>query len=286
MRHFTPPQTRPDAEMEPAMIAQTTAAARSRRSTRPAPRTSRAKKQDVCRISPAEREALLNQHIGLVHHVARQLARGLSTAAELDELVSAGSVGLIQAVDSFDKSRGLSFSTYAVPRIRGAMLDELRKLDHVPRNVRRRTRDITRAKESLAGSLRRSPTEQELSTHLQVPADMLRRWELDAEGAAVCSLDQPIRSEPTGATLADSMADDRALSIEDVLTREHEVGQLKAAIGRLKEQERTVLALNFFEELKLQDIATVLGLSVCRISQIRTAALSKLRVSLRDLRAS
>jgi RNA polymerase sigma factor FliA len=270
--------------MEPAMIAQTTA--RTRRSNRPPQRAPRGSKKVNGRISPAEREALLNQHIGLVHHVARQLARGLSTAAELDELVSAGSVGLIQAVDSFDKSRGLSFSTYAVPRIRGAMLDELRKLDHVPRNVRRRTRDVTRAKDSLAGSLRRAPTEEELSAHLQVPTDMLRRWELDAEGAAVCSLDQPMRAEPTGATLADSMSDDRALSIEDVLVREQEVAELKAAIGRLKEQERTVLALNFFEELKLQDIATVLGLSVCRISQIRTAALSKLRVSLRDLRVS
>lgn len=268
------------------MIAYTSLTGPNRRSTRSVKAPPRATKRTANRITAAEREALLTQHLGLVHHVARQLARGLSTAAELDELVSAGSVGLIQAADSFDKSRGLSFSTYAVPRIRGAILDELRKLDHVPRNVRRRTRDVSRAREALAGSLRRAPTEDELSRQLQVPTAMLRKWELDAEGATLCSLDQPMRAEPSGSTLADSMADDRAISLDDVLTHEHEVGQLKEAIGRLKEQERTVLALNFFEELKLQEIATVLGLSVCRISQIRTAALAKLRVSLRDLRVA
>lgn len=237
-------------------------------------------------IAPADREALLAQNVGLVHHVARQLANHLSTAAELDELVSAGSLGLVQAVDSFDRSRGLSFSTYAVPRIRGAILDELRRQDHVPRNVRRRTREMSRAREALAGALRRQPTVEELSGHLEVSTDMVRRWELDAEGAHVCSLDQPLRADAANATLGDAMMDDRAPGIDELLTREQEVARLTRAIATLKQQERTVLALNFFEELKLQEIATVLGLSVCRISQIRTAALAKLRVALNDLRAA
>jgi RNA polymerase sigma factor for flagellar operon FliA len=261
------------------MIATSAASGRSRRPAR-TPRNPRPIK------SAAERDALLMQHIGLVHHVARQLANHLSTAAELDELVSAGALGLIQAVDSFDRDRGLSFSTYAVPRIRGAILDELRKQDHVPRNVRRRTRDVSRAREALAGVLRRAPTEDELSRQLCVPTDVLRKWELDAEGATICSLDQPMRTDPTGATLGETLYDDRLSSLDDLLTHEQEVGQLKRAILDLKEQERTVLALNFFEELKLQEIATVLGLSVCRISQIRTAALAKLRTALNELRAA
>ena len=271
------------------MIHNSTVPPRSRRTSRPAKRTAKRTvrdKQTSRRASTAEREVLLTQHLGLVHHVARQLARGLSTAAELDELVGAGTVGLIQAADSFDRSRGLSFSTYAVPRIRGAILDELRKQDHVPRNVRRRTRDVSRARDALASALQRAPTDAELSRQLQIPAEMLRRWELDAEGALQCSLDQPMRAESTGGAFAEALADDRAASLDDVLSREYEVDQLKAAIVRLKEQERTVLALNFFEELKLQEIATVLGLSVCRISQIRTTALAKLRVMLRDLRAA
>ncbi|MGH7677748.1 MAG: sigma-70 family RNA polymerase sigma factor [Gemmatimonadaceae bacterium] len=266
------------------MIQNTALSSRRRRTDRLSKGVSRRAPDNTSAAD--EREALLTQHIGLVHHVARQLARGLSTAADLDELVSAGTMGLIQAADSFDRGRGLSFSTYAVPRIRGAILDELRKQDHVPRNVRRRTREVSRARDSLVAALRRAPTDAELSQHLQVPTEMLRRWELDAEGAAVCSLDQPARGDASGATMADAMADERAVSLDDVLSHEYEVEQLKAAISELKEQERTVLALNFFEELKLQDIATVLGLSVCRISQVRTAALIKLRTRLHALRAA
>lgn len=232
------------------------------------------------------RDAFLTQHFGLVHHVARQMANRLSTQADLDELISAGAVGLVQAVDSFDRKRGLSFSTYAVPRIRGAILDELRKQDHVPRNVRRRTRDLSRARDALTRTLRRRPSEFEMARVLQVPTEMVRRWELDAEGASVTSLDQSIRAEHGSATLGDTITDDREPSVDDVLTHEQEIERLKVAIGMLKEQERTVLALNFFEELKLQEIATVMGLSVCRISQIRTAALVKLRNALSYLRAA
>lgn len=249
-------------------------------------RTSGTPSRPSAGVSELERRALLEQHVGLVHHVARKLAAHLSTAADLGDLVSAGAMGLVQAVDSFDRRRGLSFSTYAVPRIRGAILDELRRQDHVPRNVRRRARELSRARDALAATLRRAPTTAELSRHLRVPAEMLRRWELDAEGAAVCSLDQPARRDERSITLADGVTDDRALSVEDLLTQEREVARLKAAIGALKDQERTVLALNYYEELKLHEIAQVLGLSVCRISQIRTAALQKLRVSLSDLRAA
>lgn len=232
------------------------------------------------------RQQLLANHVGLVHHVARGLAKHLSTQAELDELVSAGSVGLVQAADAFDAGRGLSFSTYAVPRIRGAMLDELRKLDRVPRNVRRRTRDVTRARDGLSASLQRQPTAAEVATQLGIEPDMLRKWELDAEASVECSFDQPTRADGFATTIGDMIADEDAPSPDDLLTREVEVAQLKRAIEALKPQERTVLALNYFEELRLQDIATVLGLSVCRISQIRTAALAKLRVQLNELRAA
>ena len=232
-----------------------------------------------------QRDALVNEHIGLVHHVARRLATRLSTEADLDDLVSAGMFGLLQCADAFDGSRGLSFSTFAVPRIRGAILDELRKQDHVPRNVRRRTRDVTRARDQLTNELQRQPTDAEVSKSMQVAPDMLRRWELDAEWAASASLDQPSRQDAS-ATLADLIADADASSVEDRLTQEVEVARAKAAIMRLKAQERTVLALNFFEGLRLPQIAEVLGVSVCRVSQIRSAALATLRTALTDLRAA
>jgi RNA polymerase sigma factor for flagellar operon FliA len=248
----------------------------SRRSVRPAVARTR---------TTAERDALISQHLGLVHHVARKLAVHLSTEADLDEMISAGTFGLLQCAEAFDGSRGLSFSTFAVPRIRGAILDELRKQDHVPRNVRRRARDLTRARDVLARSLERSPTDTELSHCMQATPGDVRRWELDGEWAAFASLDQPSRHD-AAATLADMLADTDAVSADDLLTHEREVECVKAAIMRLKEQERTVLALNFFEELRLPQIAQVLGVSVCRVSQIRTAALAKLRSTLIDLRAA
>jgi len=233
----------------------------------------------------ADRQALLVSHFGLVHHVARQLARRLSTEAQLDELVSAGSLGLIQAADSFDSSRGLAFSTYAVPRIRGAILDELRRLDHVSRGVRRRARDVGMARSELSSTLGREPTEAELSRRMRVSAAQLRQWELELQGASMASLDQPVRSDHPGATLGDAITDDR-VSIDDMLTQQQELALVREAISGLKEQERTVLALSFFEELKLQEIAEVMGLSVCRISQIRTAAIDRLRLQLSGLRVA
>lgn len=238
--------------------------------------------------SAAERESLLHSHLGLVHHVARQMARKLGAMVELEDLVSAGAVGLVQAMDSFDASRGLSLSTFAVPRIRGAILDDLRRQDGVPRNIRRRTRDLARATEILAARLGRAPSHDEIALVMRVPAESIRRWETEAQAAVTCSLDQPHRGGDgdDAATLAETLLDHAAPDVDDALTHEREVERLKVAIAALKEQERTVLALNFFEELKLHEIAQVLRLSVCRISQVRTAALAKLRVALSDLRAA
>ncbi len=100
--------------------------------------------------SAAERDQLLKQHFGLVHHVARKMQKHLSTEASFDDLVSAGSVGLMSAAENFDPARGLAFSTFALPRIRGAILDDLRKQDRVPRSVRRRARALHAARELVA----------------------------------------------------------------------------------------------------------------------------------------
>src|ERR671936_122499 len=129
------------------------------------------------------RERLLTAHLSLVHHVARQVSRSLAANFDFDELVSAGTIGLMSALDSFDVSRGLAFSTYAVPRIRGAILDELRRQDHVPRSVRRKTRHIARARARLASTLDRAPGDRDTARHLGIDLETLWRWQADAEGA-------------------------------------------------------------------------------------------------------
>src|SRR5690606_19377324 len=110
--------------------------------------------------SPTARDKLLNEHLGLVHHVARQLSKTLAADVDFDELVSCGAIGLMNALEAFDPSRGLAFSTFAAPRIRGAILDELRRQDHVPRSIRKKSRDIGGAREALTRKLGYIPSDK------------------------------------------------------------------------------------------------------------------------------
>ena len=114
----------------------------------------------------AARERLLTENLNLVHHVARQLSKALAAPADFDELVSCGTIGLMNALDAFEPQRGLAFSTFAVPRIRGAILDELRRQDHVPRSIRRKTREIAHARETLTRIFGRQATDREVAEHL------------------------------------------------------------------------------------------------------------------------
>jgi RNA polymerase sigma factor FliA len=233
------------------------------------------------------RDALLQEHLSLVHHVARQLARGLASEADIDELVSAGAMGLMSALESFDLSRGLAFSTFAVPRIRGAILDELRRQDHVPRSVRRKTRSIASARETLTGALGRAPAMAEVAAQLGVDAQTLWRWQADVEGAVQVPLDGGPAQHDRIATTApiDLLGSGEELA-DERLEREEEVIRLREALMGLKEQERTVLSLYYFEELKAREIAEVLGVSESRISQIRSKALVQLRDTLVPLLAT
>ncbi len=232
------------------------------------------------------RDTLLTEHLGLVHFVARQIARGISVDADFDELVSAGTIGLVNALESFEVERGLAFSTFAAPRIRGAILDELRRQDHVPRSVRRKSREMSQAREALTRALGRAPSERELAEHLGVEIDMLWRWEADVEGAAQLSLDHA-PDDGSGRTIApvDLLPGANDIGIDDLLNQEQEVELLREAILGLKEQERTVLTLYYFEELKLHEIATVLELTESRVSQIRSKAILRLREKLAHVRA-
>ncbi len=231
------------------------------------------------------RDRLLEDHLGLVHHVARQVSRTLAVRADFDELVSAGTIGLMTALEGFDASRGLAFSTFAAPRIRGAILDELRKQDHVPRSIRRKTREMSAAREAYMRVHGRGPDDRELAEHLGVDMDTLWRWQADVEGAHHIPLDRaPSDRENNAPAPVELLSNGEDSQVEDSLTHAQEVSHLKEAILRLKDQERVVLSLYYFEELKLHEIAKVLELTESRVSQIRSKALSKLRVDLKPLR--
>ncbi len=236
--------------------------------------------------TPESRNKLLEIHLGLVHHVARQMLRALSGKVELDDLISFGTTGLMLAVERFEPSRGLSFSTFAAPRIRGAILDELRRQDHVPRTLRKKGRELTSARDMLERSLCRPPSELEVANHLGISIDILWQWEADLEQSKQVRLDRPTSDDDTHNQVGlELLADDRSDDIEEVLNREQEVEMLRDAILALKEQDRVVLSLYYFEELKLNEIAEVLGVSESRVSQIRAKALGALRVRLDPIRS-
>ena len=241
--------------------------------------------QAYAKGDPRARDLLLQENLSLVHHVARQLSRALAAPADFDELVSCGTIGLMNALEAFDASRGLAFSTFAVPRIRGAILDELRRQDHVPRSIRRKTRDISHARETLTRIFGRPATDQELAEHLGIDQGTFWRWQSETESAVHISLDHSASDQegPSGLP-PDLLASEPESTVEDDVNREQEREILRNALGRLKEQERIVLTLYYFEELKLHEIAEVLDLTESRVSQIRTKALARLRTELAHFR--
>lgn len=237
------------------------------------------------RGDPSAREQILSSNLRLVRYVARQLARTLPVDTEFDDLVSAGTVGLIKAVETFDPSRGLAFSTFAAPRIRGAILDDLRKRDPVPRSVRRKQRQIASARGVLHGALGRPPRAHETAGELGIDVEILWRWEFDAQEAVHVSLDAPlVIDEPGGATPLDLLVAESGREIEDEVGRKQEFDLLRREITALSERERVVLSLYYFDELKLHEIAGVLKLTASRISQIRSTAVKTLRGKLAALR--
>jgi RNA polymerase sigma factor for flagellar operon FliA len=226
------------------------------------------------------RDALLRDNLSLVHHVARKLARRLADDADLDELVSAGTLGLMSAAESFDPGRGLAFSTFAVPRIRGAILDELRRQDHVPRSVRRKTRSMAHARESLMHSLGRTPSSREMADALGVDRDTLFRWTAEVETAVHLPLDgHRLGAEDERPTRAELLGSDTERPDERI-AREEQVAAMRDAMLALDDQERTVLALYYFENLRSREIGELLGVSESRISQVRARALGRLRTTL------
>jgi RNA polymerase sigma factor for flagellar operon FliA len=233
----------------------------------------------------AAREELLAEHISLVHHVSRQIHRRVSSDVELDELVSAGTMGLIEALDRFEPMRGLAFSTFAVPRVRGAILDELRRIDHVPSSMRRRTRTLSTARESLRHELGREPMAEEVAEMLGLDLPALWKLEAEAEGTMRVAIDGTGTEDNDDAPRAQATSAEDHTSVEDRITLDQETTILRETILRLSTQERTVLTLYYFEELKLHEIAAVLDVTESRVSQIRHKAIVKLRGELSSLRS-
>ena len=229
------------------------------------------------------RQQLLDQYLGLVFHIAGQMLPGLAGDLERDDLVSAGTLGLVLALESFDLSRGLAFSTYATPRIRGAILDELRSRDWVPRSVRSKRRKILNAVRQLEALDGRPPEAAAVAAAMGLDLGTFWRWQQVVEGATILSFDRAGSEDTDEVGLEDMVGDPNFVEPTEVLTREEEITAVRDAIAELPPKQRTVLALYYYEELTLNQIAEILHLTESRISQIRSQALQRLRQDLKTL---
>ena len=235
-------------------------------------------------LDPITRDKLLNEYLPLVKNVAGRMAIGFPKSVELNDLISTGVIGLIEAFNNYDPSRGVKFETYAVPRIRGAILDELRALDWVPRSTRAKSREIEKAMTKLENRLGRSPSEMELAKQLNISSDELLSALDDVSSTTLLSLDELIcreddnRQVPRIETIQNEGVNNVLHDLERVELRAFLIN----AISTLSEQERLVVALYYYEELTLKEIGEVMLISESRVSQIHTKAVLRLRAMIRE----
>jgi RNA polymerase sigma factor FliA len=221
------------------------------------------------------RTQLLGRYARLVHHLARQTSRRIGPDVELDDLVGAGMLGLVRALEAFDPARGLAFSTYAVPRIRGAILDELRARDWMPRSLRSRARDISRIRAALEQTLERSPRATEVAAGMGVDLPTYLRLEALTDAREFVSIDQP---GPDGLpSLGEVLCGSSPEADQIRWTQEERLESLRDGVAELPEKDRLVLTFYYYEGLNLRQIGEILHVTESRVSQIRTRALALLR---------
>jgi RNA polymerase sigma factor FliA len=237
------------------------------------------------RADAALRERLILHYTPLVKYVAGRVGVGLPQNIEQADLVSYGIFGLIDAIEKFDLERAIKFETYAISRIRGAIIDELRALDWIPRSVRSKAREVERAYTTLEAELRRTPSEAEVADHLGIALGDLHHIFSQVSYVNVVALDEMLSvggekgdKLTLGDTLEDHRAEDPVLAFEGEETK----FLLAGAINQLPEREKIVVTLYYYEGLTLAEIGKVLGVTESRICQMHTKAVLQLRAKLTD----
>ena len=231
----------------------------------------------------AVRDRLILTYAPLVKYVAGRLGSGLPAHVDEQDLVSYGLLGLIGAIERFDPDRDVKFETYAIARIRGAIIDELRALDWVPRSVRSRARDIERAITALEAKLGRAPTDEEIAQRLGVSGDELEESLAEISRSSIAALDELWTVSGSGGdqvSLIDTIEDTAAPDPQGALSQTEMREAIADAIARLPEREKLVVTLYYYEELTLREIGEVLGVTESRVSQLHTKAVLRLKARL------
>lgn len=226
-----------------------------------------------------DKNHLLKRFAPLVRHVVERVAATLPRNVDHEDLYSAGVLGLLDAHAKFDTGKGVKFETYAVWRIKGAVLDQLRALDWASRSMRRKARNLDGVTRKLDQKLGRAASEEEVARELKMSRDDFYRLLDHVRGAVLVSLDESRTQDGEDqGTLADHLADPTAPDLEERLETEQERHLMMGVIDQLPEQERLVVALYYYEHMTLKEIGRTLGISESRVSQVHTRAMARLRL--------
>ena len=225
--------------------------------------------------SPEIREKLILEYAPLVKLVAGRLSMYLGYNVEYDDLVSYGIFGLIDAIDKFDNMKAVKFETYASLRIRGAILDQIRKMDWIPRTIRQKQKKIDAVMKEIEASTGRAATDEEIAKSLGISNDDYLSWQSQMKITNVVSLNEFMES---GSEIpAEQTGQQRFDSPEEVIEKEELKKMLQQALELLTEKEKKVILLYYYEDLTLKEISNVLEVSESRISQLHTRALQKMK---------
>jgi RNA polymerase sigma factor FliA len=238
--------------------------------------------------TPAERERIINQHVQIVKYVVGRITTHLPNTVDREDLISAGILGLIKAVDRFDPARGVKFETYATTVVRGEVMESLRAKDWAPRSVRRKLRQLAEVISRLEGRLLRQPQEEEIAEEMEMTVEEYNRFLSAASSATVASIEELLVGEEPGANDDEYNPVDPADEYSDpsLVVEKRELRRLVAlAVSRLPEREKAVISLYYEQELTLKEIGEIMGVTESRVCQIHTQATARLRAAVqRELR--
>lgn len=224
------------------------------------------------------RNTIFMKYRELVTKVVFQLASNYNNYIDLDDLISYGNIGLLDAIEKFDIDKGVKFETYASIRIRGAIIDEIRKLDWVPRSTRQKFKIVEKAIEEVENTLGRSASMYEIANYLSIPTEELEEILAQMSSYAIISMDEQILELVN--EMSANTINQNQLTPEDITVREEIKQSLTKAIESLQERDRLIITLYYYEEFTLKEIGKILNITESRVSQLHTRALSRLKAKL------
>lgn len=232
-----------------------------------------------------EREEMILKYIPYVKYIASRLVSGKPPGIEFEDLISYGIIGLIDAIEKFEPSKGIKFETYATLRIKGSIIDELRKISWIPKSAFSKLSSLNQARDALEASLNREPTDKELAKEMNISLDELGSIQLYVNYMSLISLDEVLfKSDEEDMYFKNVIVDENTPMPEAVLEEKEKLEYLQDGINMMSEKDKLLLNLYYYEKLTLKEIGAILGVSESRVSQLHSRAIIHLRENLKKLK--